>query len=134
MKTIIHTRGQPRVPGARETVREYGKRISDWPLSHTTRLPQSKPPSDYWVALSPEGSMIRTEELHRWLGGLVSRSVKRVRFLIGGKEGLSGAVLDRCDWSWSLSPLVFNQSIALVVVTEQLYRCYTLRQGHPYHE
>lgn len=134
METVIHTPGSLSVPGLSEAFDEYATRITDWPLHHVSGRPTSPGPTEIWVGLTLDGTMIRTEALHRWLQEQANQSVRRVRFLIGGKTGLDPETVQQTRWQWCLGPLVMNQSIAALVVAEQLYRCHALRTGHPYHE
>ena len=57
----------------------------------------------------------------------------RVALAIGGPDGLSAACRKRANQSWSLSPLTLPHGLVRVIVAEQLYRAWTLLQGHPYH-
>jgi len=56
-----------------------------------------------------------------------------VALLVGGPEGLDGACRERADELWSLSPLTLPHPLVRIVVAEQIYRAWTLLQGHPYH-
>ena len=67
-------------------------------------------------------------ELESWLA-----NYSDVVFLIGGADGLSDAVRSRADRKWLLSPLTLPHALVRVVLAEQLYRAWTLVQGHPYH-
>jgi 23S rRNA (pseudouridine1915-N3)-methyltransferase len=67
-------------------------------------------------------------ELGRWLLGQ-----PHVAILIGGPDGLSPACRERADRLWSLSRLTLPHGLARVVLAEQLYRAWTIHQGHPYH-
>lgn len=53
--------------------------------------------------------------------------------LIGGPEGLSRAVLERADETWSLSRLTLPHPLVRIVAAEQLYRAWSVLKGHPYH-
>ena len=77
------------------------------------------------AAWSSEELAARVEE---WQG----RSVKEVAFVVGGHLGVSGEVRRRADVRWSLSPLTLTHEMARVVLTEQLYRAYTITRGLPY--
>ena len=57
----------------------------------------------------------------------------RIALVIGGPDGLSAACKQRADCSWSLSPLTLPHGLVRVLVAEQLYRAWTILQGHPYH-
>ncbi len=68
-------------------------------------------------------------QLERWL--LVARPVT---FLIGGSQGLDPSPLGDASARWSLGPLTLPHELARVVVTEQLYRAFTILRGEPYHK
>jgi len=84
------------------------------------------------VALDQRGKSWSTEqlsaELRNWqMGG------RDVCLLIGGPDGLGKACVDRADKRWSLSELTLPHPLVRVVLVEQLYRAWSLNQGHPYH-
>jgi 23S rRNA (pseudouridine1915-N3)-methyltransferase len=54
-------------------------------------------------------------------------------FVIGGPDGVSAAVRQRADFTWSLSKLTLPHGLARVLLAEQLYRACALQSGHPYH-
>lgn len=58
---------------------------------------------------------------------------RNVSLLIGGPEGLSDKCRDIADQLWSLSPLTLPHPLVRVIVSEALYRAWTLTQNHPYH-
>ena len=62
------------------------------------------------------------------------RENPRVALVIGGPEGLANDVRKRANQSWSLSALTFPHGMVRVIVVEQLYRAWTILQGHPYHK
>jgi 23S rRNA (pseudouridine1915-N3)-methyltransferase len=67
-------------------------------------------------------------ELKAWLD-----DDREVAILIGGPDGLAEACRTRADRVWSLSRLTLPHGLVRVVVAEQLYRAWTILQGHPYH-
>jgi 23S rRNA (pseudouridine1915-N3)-methyltransferase len=85
------------------------------------------------VALTREGSAWSSRELaqrvEQW-----RISGKPVALAIGGSHGLGPGVLERADVRWSLGPLTLPHELARVVVVEQLYRAFTMLEGHPYHK
>ena len=54
-------------------------------------------------------------------------------FIIGGPDGVSGQVRQRANMMWSLSQLTLPHGMARVLLSEQLYRAWSLQTGHPYH-
>jgi 23S rRNA (pseudouridine1915-N3)-methyltransferase len=89
-------------------------------------------PEDWVIALHPIGQSYSTPELASLLDTWNQRH-KTIVFLIGGPDGLSDSVLARANCLLSLSALTYPHTLAKVVLVEQLYRAYTLRQNHPYH-
>jgi 23S rRNA (pseudouridine1915-N3)-methyltransferase len=57
-----------------------------------------------------------------------------VALLVGGADGLDPALRDGADARVALSALTLPHGLVRVVVVEQLYRAWSLLQGHPYHK
>ncbi len=89
-------------------------------------------PTDLLIALDERGRQYTTRELHRWLARLVA-GPRPLVLVLGGADGLGGAITARADATWSLSPLTWPHELAILMVAEQLYRVSTLDRGHPYH-
>ena len=58
---------------------------------------------------------------------------ERVALIIGGADGLSSDVKQKCHQIWGLSNLTMKHSMARLLVVEQVYRGYSLLNNHPYH-
>jgi 23S rRNA (pseudouridine1915-N3)-methyltransferase len=54
-------------------------------------------------------------------------------FIIGGPDGVADTCRQRADTVWSLSNLTLPHGLARVLFLEQLYRAWSLQNGHPYH-
>ena len=54
-------------------------------------------------------------------------------FVIGGAAGVSDVVRSKAAQIWGLSMLTLPHQLARVLVVEQLYRAWSITQGHPYH-
>lgn len=61
------------------------------------------------------------------------RGDAQLDFVIGGADGVSDRVRQAAKQCWSLSPLTLPHQLARAMVLEQLYRAFTILQGHPYH-
>ncbi|MFM9913322.1 MAG: 23S rRNA (pseudouridine(1915)-N(3))-methyltransferase RlmH [Methylophilaceae bacterium] len=87
---------------------------------------------DYLVALDEHGQEVTTlklaEKFKSWL--TLGRDVSLV---IGGADGLHESVKKKADWLWSLSPLTLPHGMVRVILTEQLYRAWSVMNNHPYH-
>ena len=90
-------------------------------------------PSDHVVALAVEGKPWTTpqlaSELENWRmqGGDVA-------LLIGGPDGMTDEIMRLAKQRWSLSNLTLPHPLVRVLLAEQLYRAWTILQGHPYHK
>ncbi len=84
------------------------------------------------IALDVRGKSWSTEqlsgELESWM-----QSGQDIALLVGGPEGLSTACLQRADMKWSLSALTFPHPLVRIIVTEQLFRAWSIVSNHPYH-
>ncbi len=84
------------------------------------------------VALDERGKQLSSPELAAAVSGW-QQDGRDVSLVIGGPDGLSRECLGRAEWRWSLSRLTLPHGLARVLVAEQLYRAWSLLQGHPYH-
>lgn len=53
--------------------------------------------------------------------------------VLGGPDGLDGALRESADHVLSFGAMTLPHQLARVLVAEQLYRAMTLLSGHPYH-
>jgi len=84
------------------------------------------------VALDERGTEWSSEKLSRQLSAWLSGG-RDICFVIGGPDGLAGDCLQRADLRWSLSRLTLPHGLARVLFAEQLYRAWSMLEGHPYH-
>jgi len=84
------------------------------------------------IALDGRGRAWSTEELADTLASWLADG-RDLALLVGGPEGLAEACIERADGIWSLSPLTFPHPLVRVILAEQLYRAWSILQGHPYH-
>lgn len=89
-------------------------------------------PGDQLVALDGCGKPWSTEQLaghlETWMG-----QGGNACFLIGGPDGHDPECLARAQQRWSLGALTLPHPLVRVVLAEQLYRAWTIINGHPYH-
>ena len=88
--------------------------------------------SEYMVLLDERGQLIGSRALGSKVDDWQS-SGRDLCFVIGGPDGVSAECEQRADFRWSLSTLTLPHGLARVLFAEQLYRAWTLTQGHPYH-
>jgi 23S rRNA (pseudouridine1915-N3)-methyltransferase len=88
---------------------------------------------DTLVVLDERGTIWSTVELASRLSQWQQRGLARLTFVLGGADGLHPDVRARAQAVWSLSRLTLPHRLALVIVTEQLYRAHTVLAHEPYH-
>lgn len=69
-----------------------------------------------------------SQNLQRWMF-----EFPRVNLIIGGPDGLSPQCLECCHHRVSMGRMTMPHTLVKVVLLEQLYRAWTILQGHPYH-
>jgi 23S rRNA (pseudouridine1915-N3)-methyltransferase len=83
--------------------------------------------------LDERGKQFSSEELARWLGRLRDEGQQRVVFAVGPADGWSDEDRARAALLLSLGQMTLPHELARVVLSEQLYRAFTILAGHPYH-
>ena len=89
-------------------------------------------PGSLNIALEDSGkawtSLEWSSQLQRWM-----QEYSQVNLIIGGPDGLSGRCLSVCQQRVSLGRMTMPHALVKVVLLEQLYRAWSISQGHPYH-
>lgn len=85
------------------------------------------------VTLARQGSAWTSEELARKIDAW-RLAARPIALVIGGSNGLAPALIEDSAAVWSLGPLTLPHELARVLVTEQLYRAFTILRGEPYHK
>ena len=96
------------------------------------RLLSAMPNSAHIVVLDVEGKQWSTPQLVKQLS-FWRELGKPIALVIGGADGLSPNLLSLAAQSWSLSPLTMPHYLVRVIVAEQIYRAWSILNGHPYH-
>ena len=94
----------------------------------------SKLPNGYVVALTIDGKKYSSEELAKRMGKYNILSKGNLSFIIGGSLGLHKSVIDRADEKLSFSEMTFPHQLMRVILLEQIYRAYRIRNNEPYHK
>lgn len=84
------------------------------------------------VALDERGRQWSTlqlaSQLEEWL-----QDGRDMALLVGGPDGLSQECKQRAEQMWSLSTLTLPHPLVRIFLAEQIYRAWSVTQGHPYH-
>jgi 23S rRNA (pseudouridine1915-N3)-methyltransferase len=90
------------------------------------------PKGAYLVALDEHGKPWNTQQLSQNLENWMQQG-QDVALIVGGPDGLDRELLQQAQQKWSLSPLTLPHPMVRILLAEQLYRAWTILQGHPYH-
>ena len=142
-----------------DAVREYEKRLGafcDLELTELAEERLSKNPSEAEIAaalrkeaadvervlpkdgrpvcLCIEGGQMSSEEFAGLLSKAEMSGSPRLCFVIGSSYGLDEDLKKRADLRLSMSKMTFPHHLARVMLLEQLYRGFMIREGTKYHK
>ena len=86
------------------------------------------------MALAIEGKALSSEAFAAHVEKLGVSGTSHITFVIGGSIGLSAEVMERADYALSFSEMTFPHQLMRVLLLEQIYRCYRIINGEPYHK
>jgi 23S rRNA (pseudouridine1915-N3)-methyltransferase len=85
------------------------------------------------VLLDSRGKPLSSEDLAGFIREHQERMPIPLVFAVGPADGFSPETQKQADVLLSLGKMTLAHEIARVVLAEQLYRAFTILQGHPYH-
>lgn len=85
------------------------------------------------VLLDERGKSFSSQALADWLRRQRDHGQQRLVFAVGPADGWPDQDRARADLLLSLGPMTLPHELAKVVISEQLYRAFTILAGHPYH-
>ena len=85
------------------------------------------------VALDGRGKALSSEDFAARLGRWRDDGIDEIAFLIGGADGLDGAVIETAALTLSLGAMTWPHLLVRGMLAEQLYRAEQILAGHPYH-
>lgn len=88
----------------------------------------------YIVALDGKGKLLTSEDIAGLIKENMVSGISEISFIIGGSNGLSKKVLDNAKSVISFGKITFPHQLFRVVLTEQIYRAFTIINGMPYHK
>lgn len=89
---------------------------------------------DYTIALDPNGDLISSEAMAEQFKHLSISSKANLCIIIGGPSGLSQEVLRHCNLIWSLGRITLPHRLVKLIITEQIYRSWSIINSRNYHK
>ncbi len=159
MKIKIVTVGKLKEKYLKDGIEEYSKRISRFATVEMIELADEKTPDrasdsenekilelegnriiskigdrEFVIVLAIEGKTLSSEEFSKQLEQASINGYSTLTFVIGGSLGLSPQVKKRANLFLSFGRLTLPHQLMRLVLTEQIYRAFTIQQGSPYHK
>lgn len=159
MKITVISVGKIKEKYFTDAIAEYAKRLSRYCKLEIIEVPDEKTPdgasealenqikekegerilakvpdSAHVVALAIEGKQLDSEELADKMEKWNVSGISHLVFIIGGSLGLTPKVLNRADFKLSFSKMTFPHQLMRVVLLEQIYRSFRIRNNEPYHK
>ena len=113
--------------------RSKGADIAQILRNEGKRMLAAIPKNALVIALEVEGKQWSTEKLSIQLAKWMEQG-RDIALLVGGPEGLAEEARKTAEISWSLSPLTLPHTLVRVLLSEQIYRTWSLLHKHPYHK
>ena len=159
MKISIIAVGKVKEKYFTEACNEYAKRLGAFCKFSITEIneykcPDNPSPADIEATIEAEGQRIlaaipngatvvpmciegkqkSSDELAEFISNAAVRGVSSICFIIGGSWGLDERVKSAGSLRLSISPMTFPHTLARVMLTEQIYRAFTIITGSKYHK
>ncbi len=96
------------------------------------RIEAALPKSAVRVVLDERGAKVNTVQLAEWLKQWMADGVNPC-FMIGSADGLAPSLKASADKTIALSGCTLPHGMVRIMLTEQLYRAWSINQNHPYH-
>ena len=90
--------------------------------------------SAYKIAMCVEGKTLSSEDFAKTFRKAMNDGRSEIVFIVGSSHGLSDTVKKACDMRLSFSPMTFAHGLFGVMLTEQIYRAFTILGGEKYHK
>ena len=159
MKITIVCVGKVKEKYLRDAIAEYEKRLNRYCRLQVIEVADEKTPDGAGAALEEQirekegkrilekiredmlvctleisGKRFSSEKLAAWLEGQTVKGGSHIAFVIGGSLGLHESVTKRSDMALSFSDMTFPHQLMRVILEEQIYRCFRIINGEPYHK
>jgi 23S rRNA (pseudouridine1915-N3)-methyltransferase len=85
------------------------------------------------IACDEHGRQLASRAFAQEIGRLRDDGVRRLVFLIGGADGLDGALLAAAKSQLAFGPQTWPHALVRAMLAEQVYRAVSILAGSPYH-
>lgn len=93
-------------------------------------LLKNVPAGNFIIALDENGGQYSSHDFSKY----IHKIDRPISFIIGGAYGLSEEIKVKANLLLSLGKMTMPHVLARLILVEQLYRIYTIKENHPYHK
>ncbi len=86
------------------------------------------------VAMCVEGKLVYSEDLAAFVSERALQGAGDIAFVIGSSHGLSPKVKQAAALKFSMGRITLPHQLARLVLTEQIYRAFSINNGIKYHK
>ena len=104
-------------------------------LNKETQMIMAKiPKNSYVFSMCIEGKQMSSEELSQKLDDVALSGKSSVVFIFGSSFGLSDEIKRMSDFKFSMSKMTFPHKLARIMLSEQIYRGFSISNNGKYHK
>lgn len=103
-------------------------------LKETQMITAKIPKGAYVFSMCIEGKQLSSEGLSQKLEDIAISGKSAVVFIIGSSFGLSDEIKRMSDFKFSMSKMTFPHKLARIMLTEQVYRAFSISNNGKYHK
>lgn len=159
MKITIIAVGKLKEKFLKDGCTEYIKRISPYARVNIVEIPEERcpdnptsgeiakviekegqriadkiPKSSAVFALCIEGTQLSSEDFAQKIQSTVNTGVSEITFVIGGSFGLSPQIKNISNFKLSFGKMTLPHQLMRLVLTEQVYRAFSILNNSKYHK
>ena len=129
----------------KDGISDYLKRINKYHKTQIIELPDSNildeekeilkhiDSKDYLIGMCIEGDNLSSIELSKKIDKTFITS-PCITFIIGGSDGLSENIKNKCNYKLSFSKLTYPHGLFRLILLEQIYRSFKIINNETYHK
>ncbi len=91
------------------------------------------PKNTYIIALDKDEKQFSSEDLSKQINQLTNNQINQISIIIGGPLGLHESILNIAKEKISFSKATFTHQMIRIILLEQIYRAYMIKEGRKYH-
>lgn len=152
MKINIVAVGKIKEKYITDGIQEYVKRLSGYVNINIIEIPEEtsvlnienksekegirllEKAKGFLIGLDMKGLQLDSRELAKLIHSNMVNGISEMSFIIGGSNGLSSEVRNKCNILLSFGKMTFPHQLFRLILSEQIYRAYTIINGTPYHK